>query len=105
MSNTQSLLAWVLRMLSGTSLVAGIATVISSTSQVMTAQVSGRGATIFERAIASPELAFEPPALHSAPFIFEQRPDLQAQLLIGMLLILLGFAFYSMWIVRNKRGH
>ena len=99
MSNT------VLRFFSGSALVAGIALVVSTTGSIMTAQVSSPGSTLFSRSAVVAEARLEPVSLHASADVLDLHPDLRAQLLIGMLLILLGFAFYSMWIVRMRPVH
>ncbi len=105
MSNTHTELLYVLRCLAGSTLVAGIALVISATSVIMNADLTGQGTTIFDRNVISHEMKLESAVGHAAASVLDTRPDLRSQLLVGMLLILLGFAFYSMWIVRMRPVH
>ena len=91
MTNTHTEYLHLLRSLIGGVLTMGIVLVGTSTSSLMTAQVSGQGATMFTQS-----------EVHAAAFMLEARPDLRAQLLVGMLLILLGFTLYTMWVVRMR---
>lgn len=79
----------------------GIVLVGTATSSLMTAQVTGPGATLFTQAEITRGATVEP-VMHSAAFVLDANPDLRAQLLVGMLLILLGFTLYTMWIVRMR---
>ena len=103
MSNTHSQYLHLLRALAGSVLVAGIGLVMSATSAIYTADlIAEQGMTIFDRSVISHELTLESPAGHAAAYVLEARPDLQARLVVGMLLVLLGFTLYTFWIVRMR---
>lgn len=103
MSNTHSEHIHLLRCLSGAILVTGIFLVMNASSQVLTGQVSSQGSTILKTHTAAEEMMIDVPAAHSVSFIPEGYPGLQGRLLFGMLLILLGFALYTMWFVQQEK--
>ncbi len=102
MSNTHTEYLHLLRSLVGGVLTMGIVLVGTATSDLMTAQVIGPGATLFTQSEVQREATLEAVGMHSSAFMLEAHPDLRAQLLVGMLLILLGFTLYTMWIVRMR---
>ncbi len=81
----------------------GIMTVVSSTDALLTAQLSGGGVTLMDYSQASTDLTIVP-TLHAAAPI---APDgtVQARLLVGMLLILLGFTLHMLNIRRLQHLH
>ena len=103
MSNTHSGPLSFLRMLAGGILMVGISLVVSTSTLMLAANLTGQGATTLAHPVVTHEATLESPALHSSAFIFDLQPDLRTQLFVGMLLILLGFAFYSLWIMRTRR--
>ena len=102
MSHTHPEHLHFLRALTGGVLVTGIVIVMTATSQVLTGQVSSQGSTLLTHPAAH-EATLDAPAFHSASFIPQEVPGLQGRLLLGMLLILLGFAFYTAWFVRQEQ--
>ncbi len=81
----------------------GIMTVVSSTDALLTAQLSGGGATLLSTPQAEPNLTIVP-ALHAAAPV-AAADTVQARLLIGMLLILLGFTLHMLNIRRMQHLH
>ena len=87
----------ILRWSSAGSLVSGVSVLATTASHVLTGQVLRQGGTLFDGHVFANEAA-----LHgAAPMAYQS--DVRTQLIIGMLLILLGFALHALWIVRMKK--
>lgn len=90
-----------LRLSRSTALVAGIALLWSTNYDTLVGDLTGQGSTVL-RWLGTGEPTLTQGTLHAAAFV-EEAPKGEAQLLMGIFLVLLGFLLHALLTIQRER--